>query len=547
MAPTDESSHPTLGVTIAGTLDETGAVQADTDTAAQTLTIAYDPASGTYTLYRPDGEKTFPDRQLTDSTTPNIVYGEYVNTLADGQENLIVTLPPSDATDSLNWVGHGIYFSLLQQSNGTFAVEADAFHYGFATAGTDVPTTGEATYSVAVLGFLTEEGQNPILLKTGNPGLLVADFGLGTVNVDGIVDGFDVVSGNAAGNFQYLGDATIGADGFDGTFELGGIAGTWDGLFYGPAAQEVGASFRGSTGPVDYIGSLVGSSDPGFRNIAQSFIGLNDPASFEPFLVEELEMVTEDGDTISSNFFFPGPATGGLLGNYNVSYRDPGVWSLANTFTYSDSDIDSARSNDQWTFYGDNDPAGGSIDGLQLLNSGPGNSLIELTYTKLGIWARGGNGGGDYEIARRYAAFGFRTDEADVPTTGSASYTGVVIGAGKSEGTDSRFYDLSGSANIAVRFDSNEWDGVLTLSGQDRADGSTRDFGIFGSQVGVLTGAELTETALLDAGVDVGSIFGYLFGPLADEVAGGFLIDMDDPARAGHRLDLKGVFAGKKD
>ena len=547
VAPAEASSYPVAGNNIAGTLNASGAVQSGTTVKAQPIQIAYLPGNGSYVIVREGKQSEFRNAPAIDATTPNIVYAEFVNTFAGGQENLLVTTPPASGTDRLNWVGQGLYFSTTDRTGGGFDVSADAFHYGYPTASGDVPTTGEATYSVAVLGFLTENNQFPRILRTSNPGLLTANFGTGSVSVDGIGYTVDLVTGNPAGDLRYVGTASIGSSGFSGNFDIGGIAGTWNGLFYGPAAREVGAAFRGSGSGVNYVGTLVGSRDPGFRNIPSSFVGLNDPAGFAPIVVEELENVTEAGDTISTNFFFAGGSSGGLLGNYNVSYRHPGIWSLANTFTYSDGDIDASLSNDAYTFYGDTDEAGGGVDGLQLLNTGSGNSLIELSYTKLGIWERGGNGSGDYEVARRYAVFGFETEGADVPTTGSASYTGVLVGAGQSKGADSKFYDLNGNVTVAIRFDSNEWDGTVTVSGQERGTNLFRDFGTWGSTIGVLSGNELQEAQLLASGNPIGTIFGFVFGPGAAEVGGGFSIDVEDSSRPGHQLDLKGIWAGKKD
>ena len=540
------------GGRIEGTISAEGSVQ-DMAVSDPSLSIRYDPATRRYTLFRSEGEKAFTqaELELVDATNERLPYNGYLRTLSDGSEELFVSAMPNTPTARLNWVGHGLY--LEQRFDGSkYNASSDVFVFGVPTVASAVPTTGSATYSVSLLGMLTAKNETAYLLIGGFPGMLTADFGAGTVYVIGNSRYIDLINGggtdtNGYIGFNYEGTAAIGSsETFSGEFNLAGSLGSWNGQFFGPGAEEVGAYFSGSSDRVDYVGTLVGSSNNQFRGFASSFRDLGDAASWNPIVVEEVVQFGNSNDAINRYFLnVVRPGGGGILGEYNVRYDKPGRWNLANTFQYDPSSIDNTKSDAAYTYYGDpRRVAKDGGNGLVLLNNASDNPLIDLTYTKMGYWQISNS----FETRRDYVAFGFKTDAAQVPSTGSASYSGIVLGAATSQGADDLYYDLGGTTQVTVNFSDGMWGSLLTLIGIDRATGAERDLGSYSSSDGLISGNELSASDLLNGTAEtVGSIFGYLFGGNAEEVGGGFSVTTADPAMSDQTLDAAGVFVGKRD
>ncbi|MXO85565.1 hypothetical protein GRI38_05930 [Altererythrobacter aurantiacus] len=459
---------------------------------------------------------------------------------------------PNTPTARLNWVGHGQY--LEQRFDGSkYNVSSDVFVFGVPTVASAVPTTGSATYSVNLLGMLTAKNETAYLLIGGFPGMLTADFGAGTVYVIGISRYIDLINGggtdtNGYIGFNYEGTAAIGSsETFSGEFNLAGSLGSWNGQFFGRGAEEVGAYFSGSSDRVDCVGTLVGSSNNQFRGFASSLRDLGDAASWDPIVVEEITRFDQGTGAIAQHFIkVVRPGSGGMIGDGNVRYdARAGIWNLANTFPFFATEIDPDKSTLAYTHYGNPSivsTTGG--DGLVLLNNTADNPLVDLTYTKMGYWQMS-NG---FETWRHYVAFGFKTDAAQVPSTGLASYSGIVLGAATSQGADDRYYDLGGTTQVTVNFSDGMWGSLLTLIGIDRATGAERDLGSYSSSDGLISGNELSASDLLNGTAEtVGSIFGYLFGSNPEEVGGGFSVTTADPAMSDQTLDAAGVFVGKRD
>lgn len=533
-----------------GTINTAGSVQSDTTVASATIAITYDPATRSYTLARQGGNKAFRQTDLTlvDSTSPRIPYANYLHTLSDGSEELFISQMPGTADARLNYVGNGVY--LEQHFDGSkYSVTGDAFYFGIPTAAGSLPTTGSATYNVSLLGYLAAHGGTAFLIKGGNPGTLNADFALGTVSVNGIASYIDLINGGGTGNnggggFGYSGTATIGSgSAFSGNFTLAAVGGSWSGQFFGPAGTEVGARFLSGSGSTQYVGTLVGSSDLAFRGIETSFIGLRNIVGFGAVRIESYHQIdpatgrtTRNGGGVSDAIE--------INSNTPVRYNLNNDWQFANTFNYLGSTINAATSDSAFTVYG-NISTKGNGAGMRILKPGAGNPLIALTYTSFAEFALGGS-----DFRRDYNVFGFRTEPGDVPATGTASYSALVRGLASRKddfNNGDMWYALGGSTTLGLDFGAGTWSGMLALTGEDLNSSAIRDFGSFSTSTGQITGNRLSQANILGvANADIGDIFGYLFGPRAAEVGGGFSIDMGDPEMAGRRLDIDGVFFGKK-
>ncbi|OYW87311.1 MAG: hypothetical protein B7Z20_05395, partial [Sphingobium sp. 32-64-5] len=148
-----------------------------------------------------------------------------------------------------------------------------------------------------------------------------------------------------------------------------------------------------------------------------------------------------------------------------------------------------------------------------------------------------------------HVVFGIPTEEATMPHSGSATYSGLVFGiANSTGGADDRFYELAGTLDLSLNFGAGTWSGSVLANGTDRNSGGTRNFGTFGIAPGTITGTSLNATGLTYGGSGtVGEAFGYFFGPQGVEVGGAFSADFADPARSGYQLGIDGVFVSKRD
>jgi hypothetical protein len=379
-----------------------------------------------------------------------------------------------------------------------------------------------------------------------DPGELTANFATGAITVAGNAQSYTIGNHDVSSAFNYSGTASITSNGFSGSFLLGGASGTWDGEFFGPDAQEVGAvAHSGDSATTDYAVSLIGSSDLDFRGFETDLLHLSNVTAFYGYRLESSQIM----DSATGKTKIEG---GNSINGLGIDVRfDPGAqsWSFANTFTYDQSDLSSAQSSSTWAVYGDVTPDANGSDGLRLLKPGSGNPTVKLTYTTLGIWEYGvPNSTSEFTILRNWEVFGFPTAAADVPVSGSANYSGLVYGIAQSTGGGSDlFYTLGGTVSLTANFTSGLWSGSLAPTGTARGGGGTRDFGTFSFANGAISGNELVSTDLkFGSSGDVGDIFATFFGPKAVEFGGGFNANMPDPVRSGYDLTVNGLFLGKK-
>jgi hypothetical protein len=163
----------------------------------------------------------------------------------------------------LSYVGFGAW---LQGSvyGSTINGNLDYFTYGAYTADSAMPRSGSGTYAFTLEGRIAA---NKLGFLSGQ-GRAIADFGAGTIsfnsnNVETYPDG----TAFGGGAFTANAAITSNVNRFSGTFNyqgsVGPVAGTMNGRFYGPNAQEIGAVFSGKNASVAVEGAIVGSSQPG--------------------------------------------------------------------------------------------------------------------------------------------------------------------------------------------------------------------------------------------------------------------------------------------
>lgn len=192
---------------------------------------------------------------------------------------LSVSIPDSNPKpwsgyDDLDWTRAGRW--IVSTDWNTVTNGQGAFIIGFETPGQAMPLSGTATFSGRAEGTVFNSSNDRLAIDlTGGTALLTADFAALTLN--GTVTGLsarDAVNGIPTGapvpwnDFSFT--STITANSFSGntlvTSAPGGItsltgsaAGTIEGKFFGPAAQEAGAvwTLYDGTGAAA-IGTLTG-------------------------------------------------------------------------------------------------------------------------------------------------------------------------------------------------------------------------------------------------------------------------------------------------
>lgn len=168
-------------------------------------------------------------------------------------------VPDSDSTNPfrLQFSSLGVW-NTADVASGKIT-EAVAFSVGTRTLGSDIPTTGTATYSGAMLGIAVE-GANQFSIGA-NAGAL-ANFATRNVSfqtTNSVKTDLATGAVTAAGGYDMLGTLTYPAatNGLSGTLtSADGKTGTATGNFYGPQAAELGVTFK-LTSPT---GTLVGGA-----------------------------------------------------------------------------------------------------------------------------------------------------------------------------------------------------------------------------------------------------------------------------------------------
>ncbi|MGI9375060.1 hypothetical protein D6851_04230 [Altericroceibacterium spongiae] len=218
----------------------------------------------------------------------------------------------------------------------------------------------------------------------------------------------------------------------------------------------------------------------------------------------------------------------------------------ADSYTITDGDrsvtfADSTRSDELeaagYTLY-DIDRGPDDFDTLILLNPGS-DEVVDLTYTSYGIWQQGSNAGAEFN----FFVGGVETATADMPRTGSASYTGAADGLAVVDGTT---YQLLGSTGtLTADFGTGAVETSLTLRGNANPDEA--NFMVPGTtDLGTLTGSGTIGAdsnrysgTLSGAGMS-GDLDGAFFGPSATETGYSFQVQ-------GGGDQAAGVFVGAKD
>jgi len=151
-------------------------------------------------------------------------------------------LKPASANPASNFQFTSLASYYEYEFGGPFAAGSLAF--GSATPSAGIPTTGSATYDAILSGFTLDLNE-----YVGGTATLQFDFGAGTLagSLSPVLLGGNGFSSTSFGTYTFVNTVfSPGSTTFSGSLRTPGIVdlGSFNGLFTGPAAQELMARWR---------------------------------------------------------------------------------------------------------------------------------------------------------------------------------------------------------------------------------------------------------------------------------------------------------------
>lgn len=390
--------------------------------------MQYDAASRTYTVSGGGRQQAFraADRQ------PDRIAGEarYASTNELGSSDFLTLAVLAYATGQPNsYVGMGYWQHNRPAATGTQETQFQTFTYGFDTPAAAVPRTGFASWDTDVFGLYTRPGERTRTMQ--GAGRLDVDFANSAFITSGSIAEYDVVGSGGNFTLELKGGGSITSEGgIAGLIAVAGEgAGSLMGGFYGPQAQELGASFIATNG----FGSVLNGAMTGKRNAQTA------PLSNITLLNTQVSQLLGGqiaGQTNPIGTPAPGapvsapwtPLTGGVFvapqGPQRIDFTINGIDSLK---------LDVAQPRTNFLRYTGSStavsPAPVSVD---FYRQGAGNTELALTYASFATWRWTTNdapGGGTPTTndSTFYIVYGIAPPPGFVAgMTGTASYRGVV-------------------------------------------------------------------------------------------------------------------------
>ena len=511
-------------------------------TARSTVQVHYDAAAGSYTIQGPARTQTFAAADIQAGTEPGET--RYYKTDGTNRDYLTLVVTPYTSTNGTpnQYVGLG-YWQRNTGTGNTQNTSFDSFVYGFATPAGAVPRTGTAGYVTDTLGFVTTPGKPPRAFL--GAGTFNVDFGQGLFSAHTSVTEYELASpaSVSGGGIEFSARGHLGSgNGFTGNFTYGGwdgqVSGSIGGRFYGPGAEELGASFSADNAAGAAVtGSLTGRRDPNVPAVNQALTNL---------VADQLFYVTEARVTVGAGAGHPTNLYSGI-GQFTL--RPDG--SLALTSSTSEVAFLQATAADRITdsranFITYQKMVDGTPTQLSLYRSGSANTELALTYVSFGDWSTIVSAPYSAASARHFFAYGIEPERSLLARrTGTASYAGVAYGAGVR--TDGLAYDVRGTSHFDVDFSNQNYTGSLALNGTPTGGGAAADFGTWTFASPVSSG-QLVQTQLHRAGLSdniFSTISPRFYGPDAEEIGGSFALQTGVPEAAG-TVQVVGVTVAKR-
>ena len=504
-------------------------------TALDSLIVNYDASSKAYSVIASDRSQYFLGDVSLGSVSEGLVSSQPVNNLQGFPNSVLTNL---QYATSMRWK-----VATSQGSSTQYRIEDMVF--GQASANSALPRTGGTLgYTIGLSGTLADANFPNLGYLTGL-GTVKANFSTGTITLDGQLLATEdyTVSGRARGSVggTFSGSATLSSseNSFNGNISLDGLgayAGTLKGRFYGPAADEVGGAFSASNGNGGGgQGTFVGGQDAG------ALAGSTPLAS----LTAATTLSFKDGQSDVG-----GPSLGQItavkydpaVGGYTLSINDTHlVGSTVYTVDLGTATRDAANSNASFDAFAGT--VGGQAYTASQLKPDATNPTLALTYTSLATLVATKvipDRDVDPRLDRHYVAFGLATTNTQMPITGSYTYSGIARGVGMvtASPSETTYYDLTGTASLAVNFATTSVSSTLNLTGN--AIGVSKPTITFNG----LTASGNVSGNGFSTNNGVLALAGTFFGPKAEEMGASFRYF--GPISGVGTVNLDGAVVGKR-
>ncbi len=202
--------------------------------------------------------------------------------------------------------------------------------------------------------------------------------------------------------------------------------------------------------------------------------------------------------------------------------------------TFSPSNRDAGSSNGTLTIY--EKSSGTTQQNLALFNPGSGNRELALTYASYGAFQKITDNSANLDVDTAFFTFGVRTAAADMPRTGTATYSTQIDGQFADA---SGAYVISGASSFAADFAAGTIQFTMNPVGQNILTGGTKDLGDHVINGSVASGNQFNGSSSGGATYN-STLAGYFYGPAAAEIGGTFTLSGGGGAGAG-------ALVGKKD
>lgn len=504
-------------------------------TASQTLTVTYDAAAKSYTVSAPGRSATFLPADVQSS-------GQGQTRYQKGNDYLTLVTTPYRGTTSNRFVGLG-FWQRNSVSGNIQQMAFDTFTYGLETSTTAVPKTGSASWTTDAFGLYTAPGQTPRTVQ--GSGDFTVDFAQGLYKTSTFVTQYDFLTGAevSGGGISVESVGRLGSgNSFSGNMSYGGslgtVAGTMTGRFYGPAGEEIGATFRADNAEGATLnGSLTGQRK---ANAAPASFALGAIRSDELFY-STWSVVRETANTNGAGYFVTSPVVGQTTFRADGSFTIVPPSSEMPFLTFTEADRVAASRPDVASY---SKTVEGTPVRVDLYRPAAGTG-VALTFANFGSWSRTTPVGDQSVTLTGYFTYGFTTPRDLLSRrTGTASYEGLAFGVAGAQGGGR--YSVGGTSKFAVDFGKQSFSGSLSLNatltgGQGATSLGTWQFAAPLSY-GLLVSTPLSNGT---ASHPLNVINPAFFGPDGEEIAATFSI-VSGAVIGGKELAISGATVAKR-
>lgn len=498
--------------------------------AADTLSVSYNASAKSYTVSVAGRSQTFGSGDVISNSGGE---ARFQKDGAAGKDRLTLVTTPYSGSTSNQYVGLGYW----QRSSITGDRQNDQFAtfvYGLNTPSAGMPRTGRANFAIDVVGLSSVPGFEPSVLQ--GRGTFDVDFMSGVFSTrtylteTALLTGAGVVGGgielNGAGLLSSSEPTFSGSVTADSRNAR--LSGSLSGRFYGPGAEELGASFSATNSDgASFTGSFTGqlSNGPAVN------LTLTNVIAPQLFFARGMGLFVDriDGHTDPDvrKYRMTGQFQDRTSGNFSFG---PGLSNMPGGEFTSTSIVGSSDPN--FTVY--EKTFGGRGVRLELFKIGAANTQLALTYSTLGRWQSTERGGIWTSNQYHHFVYGLETPERLLAArTGTARYEGVAYGAGANPTTGAE-YDVRGTSVFNVDFSRQTYSGDLTLNGRNTA--GTVDFGRYDFAGRLSSTTKDSGASLTYGGATVGDLVTRFFGPTGEEIGGDFSILVPESVQAGGTL-----------